>query len=97
METKRLLCILQAVLRIADAPPKDVASLDLRATILRSVCVFSRILFDPIPPYTVDGSVREECQSALKRLVASLPLEDVVNSEYVAILRKECSCSPVCS
>ena len=96
METKRLMWILQAVLRIANAPPKDAASLDLRVSILQSVCMYARIFFDPFSPYTVDSALRTECQSALKQLVVSLPLEDVVDTGYVALLRKECSRCCVC-
>lgn len=92
VETGRLLRILLAVMRVADAPPKDANSLELRATVLRSVCVFVRVVFDPVSTYTVDCSVREECRSVFKRLVTSLPLDDVLDAEYVSFLRKECSC-----
>lgn len=96
VETGRLLRILLAVMRVADAPPKDANSLELRATVLRSLCVFVRVVFDPVSTYTVDCSVREECRSVFKRLVTSLPLDDVLDAEYVSFLRKECSCWCVC-
>ena len=67
VETGRLLRILLAVMHVADAPPKDANSLELRATVLRSVCVFVRVVFDPVSTYTVDCSVREECRSVFKR------------------------------
>ena len=96
VETGRLLRILLAVMRVADAPPKDANSLELRATVLRSVCVFARVVFDPVPTYTVDRSVGEECRAVFKRLVASIPIDDVLDAEYVSFLRKECSCWCVC-